>query len=156
MPTGGLGQLFSSAQLHDLIGVLIGGVTGLDYQSPAYDQSLWLLESEGQAVIEAADPYNYGPLTQAKHLLAQEGIGDMTLPNANTDELFAAMQLPEVTGPLQSAAGVSGFSKVDPAHYGITDPNFNPHGVFYRIPAPRHQAMRFLTSQGTDLQPLEP
>jgi hypothetical protein len=152
VPTGGLGTIFSTPDLHDFVGILIGGETGLDYQSPSYDQSLWLLEAEGQTIIEEADPYNYAPLTKTKKVLAQEGVGDKTLPNANTDELFAAMGLSEITAPTSG----SGFSKVDPLHYGVDDPNFNPHSVFYRIPAPRHQAMTFLKSQGADLEPLEP
>ena len=51
---------------------------------------------------------------------------------------------------------MSGFSRTNPADYGIDDPNFNPHGVFFRIPQTRDQAVHFLASHGTSLEPLQP
>ena len=131
--------------------------TGWDYAAePQFDDSLLVLSAEGQAVLEPADPFNYGYLYAGKRVLAQEGIGDQTLPNANTDELFAAMGLSEVVAPRSSASGVSGYAKILPADYGVIDPSFNPHGVFFRIPQVAHQAVSYLASHGTQLEPLQP
>lgn len=161
VPTGGLAMMFLSDKqapyLHTFVGLLVAVDTGWDfYKQPQFDTSLLTLSAEGQAVLESADPYNYGALYAHKHVLAQEGIGDQTLPNTNTDELFAAMGLTEVTDTRSDASGVSGFTKVLPADYGITDPNFNPHGVFFRIPQVAHQAVGYLVSHGTQLEPIHP
>lgn len=152
VPTGGLGMMFSAPSIRTLLGLLVSTRTGIDfYKEPGFDQSLPLVEAEGQMVLEACDPLNFAPLLAGKHVLAQEGVGDKTLPNANTEELFANAGLSSVTADLQSASGVSGFERYRPGDYGVTDPNFDPHGTFYAVPQLRAQAVEFLLSRGTHL-----
>lgn len=161
VPTGGLAMMFLSDQqapyLHEFVGLLVAVDTGWSFGTqPQFDDALLVLSAEGQAVLEPADPFNFGYLYANKHVLAQEGVGDQTLPNVNTDELFAAMGLSAVQQTRSDPSGVSGFSKVLPADYGVTDPDFNPHGVFFRIPQVAHQAVSYLASHGTQLEPLHP
>jgi hypothetical protein len=158
VPTGGVGMMYQAPRIHDLLGALLAVNAGLDFFGNVadLDRTLPFFAAEGQALLEPADPFNYVGLLRRKHLLLQEGVGDMTLPNDNTDELFAALGFPEVTAPLADAGGVSGFVRVDPLRYGISDPNFDPHNVFWQIPQVRKQVMSFLQSQGTQLAPLDP
>ncbi|MBS2030598.1 MAG: hypothetical protein JST54_22030 [Deltaproteobacteria bacterium] len=161
VPTGGLGMMFLTDQqaptLHFFVGALIASAAGVDIgKQPAFDQTLLVFSSEGQTVFEPADPFDYAALLAQKHVLAQEGVGDKTLPNVNTDELFAGAQLAEVTAPLDDAAGVSGFTRVTPSDYGITDPSFDPHSSFFYIPQVQAQAVDFLVSHGTSITPIHP
>ena len=161
VPTGGLGMMFLTDEqaptLHFFVGALIASAAGIDIgKQPAFDQTLLVFSSEGQTVLESADPFDYAALLPHKHVLAQEAIGDKTLPNVNTDELFAGAQLAEVTTPLDDANGVSGFTRVTPSDYGITDPSFDPHSSFFYIPQVQQQAIDFLVSHGTSIAPIHP
>jgi hypothetical protein len=152
VPTGGLAMMFDAPYIHGLLGLLVSVKTGIDYNTqPQFDQSLKLFEAQGQMVLEGCDPFNFAPLLAAKHVLAQEGVGDRTLPNANTEELFLGAGLPLITADVQSAGGVSGFERFKPIDYGATNPDFDPHGTFYAVPQLRAQALDFLVSRGTHL-----
>lgn len=150
VPGAGLTTILLSEDIRDRVGILIAADSGLEYQSPAYVASFPYLRVLAGLAMDPADPANYAARLLAKTVLLQEGIGDRTLPNAATAILAEAMGARELLAAETNPAGVSGRFRVDATRYGITDPDFDPHNVFGKIPGLREQATRYLASRGVE------
>ncbi|MCC6751817.1 MAG: hypothetical protein IT371_29460 [Deltaproteobacteria bacterium] len=111
----------------------------------------WVLDAGD--VSAAAQHVLRQPLDGRPHrrLLMQYWLGDQLMPRQASDLLADALGAP-ANRTLENAEGVIGIWRYDVTEWGLT-PGTEAHGAFWRIPAARAQAVRFLSSFGTSITP---
>jgi hypothetical protein len=150
---GELGNVLTSKDIQDKIGLLIVAKTGVLFESPEYFASFPLFRAFGQLVLEATDPINLTDTPMDKAVLLQEGLGDITIPNFTSEHLAAAMGLSLANESRSGTDALRVLVRVDPARYLKPEraATYNGHNVFWDFAPPREQAIKFLGSQGTQL-----
>ncbi len=157
VPGGGLSNILTGTEIRDRIGLLIVAKTGITFQSPEYFALFPFFRAIAQVIIDPGDPVNVGRMLGAdKALLAQEGIGDITIPNFTTEELSAAMALEAIDAPKRGEAMKLLF-RADPKVYlsATKAQGYNGHGLMWEREAAtlRAQAVRFLVTKGREFHP---
>jgi hypothetical protein len=148
VPGGGLSNILTGPQMRDRIGLLLAAKTNVTFGCPEYLGLFDFIRSLAQVVIDPGDPVNVGlALPEQTALLAQEGIGDQTIPNFTTEELADSMRL----GP----SGAHVLVRFDPKAYLSAQKanGYNAHGLMWEPEAgsERAQAVKFLVSGGVVL-----
>lgn len=121
----------------------------LDVNGAEFETFRQRLLELGQQALDPADPLDYArrwsiePFAgfTPRRVLIQEGVGDQLVDNASTEALAAAGGL-VADQAMSDPGGVSGLWRFDPP---------GGHGIFGREDV-RRQALRFLTSQGTEIE----
>jgi hypothetical protein len=145
---GRVAFLGRSEGLIDLVGGALAAEAGLDPDSAGFATYLQRLLETGQHAMDTVDGLNFAqrwfldpfPGAAPHRILLQEGIGDTLVTNESTEALATAGGLVADT-PMSDADGVSGLWRFDPP---------GGHGIFAREDV-RSQAIRFLTSDGTEI-----
>jgi hypothetical protein len=148
VPGGGLSNILTGPQMRDRIGLLLAAKTNVTFDSPEYLGLFDFIRALAQVVIDPGDPINVGRALPAQTaLLAQEALGDQTIPNFTTEELAGSMQL--------SASGSHALFHADPKAYLSAQKaaGYNGHGLMWEPEAGslRAQAVKFLVSGGAVL-----
>lgn len=157
VPGGGLSNILTGHEIRDRIGLLIVAKTSITFQSPEYFALFPFFRAVAQVVIDPGDPVNVGRmLGPDKSLLAQEGVGDITIPNFTTEELSTSMRLTPVTEARTGAAQQLLF-RADPKRYlsASKAEGYNGHGLIWETEAGalRAQAALFLMTKGREFHP---
>jgi hypothetical protein len=157
VPGGGLSNILTGDEIRDRIGLLLVAETNLTFQSPEYFASFPFFRAVAQLVIDPGDPVNVGQLLpEGRAVLAQEGVGDETIPNFTTENLAGAMQLEAVTTP-RTGDALQLLFRADPKAYlsATKAANYNGHGLMWENEAAplRAQATRFLVTGGKEFHP---
>jgi len=157
VPGGGLSNILTGTEIRDRIGLLIVAKTGITFQSPEYFALFPFFRAVAQVVIDPGDPVNVGRMLGAeKALLAQEGVGDITIPNFTTEELSVSMGLEAATAQKRGEA-LKVLFRADPKAYlpAMQAQGYNGHGLMWEVPAAtlRAQAVRFLVTGGREFHP---
>jgi hypothetical protein len=158
VPGGGLSNILTGDEIRDRIGLILVAETNLTFQSPEYYASFPFFRAVAQLVIDPGDPVNVGQLLpgSGRAVLAQEGLGDVTIPNFTTEDLAGAMRLTPVTTP-QSGAGLQVLFRADPTAYLSASKarDYNGHGLMWEAETDtlRAQATRFLVTRGAEFHP---
>lgn len=157
VPGGGLSNILTGDEIRDRIGLLLVAETNLTFQSPEYFASFPFFRAVAQLVIDPGDPVNVGQmLPPGRAVLAQEGLGDITIPNFTTEDLSGSMRLEVATAP-RVGTGLQLLFRADPATYlsATKAKDYNGHGLMWEVDAEelRAQATRFLISGGTEFHP---
>lgn len=157
VPGGGLSNILTGDEIRDRIGLLLVALTNLTFQSPEYFASFPFFRAVAQLVIDPGDPVNVGQLLPpGRAVLAQEGVGDVTIPNFTTENLAAAMRLEVATGP-RAGEGLQLLFRADPKAYlsAAKAKDYNGHGLMWEADASslRAQATGFLLSGGRSFHP---
>jgi len=159
---GGIARIMGSDGLGFAISILVGPAMGLSIEDPDYEHTLYFIQVVSQTLLDAGDPINFGHMrttarpdyaTRQPRVLLQEGVGDRTMPNDQTEQLAAALGLLPLTAAARDGEGLSALWRVDPADFGV-DPELNPHDTFFHVAAVREQAAAYLQSDGTAVQAL--
>lgn len=114
------------------------------------DLSQWIVDSaDASALAEyvARRPIDGGPRAR---LLMQYWVGETLMPNAASELLVRALDIP-VTTAVTDASGARGAWPFDVAKWGAPG-GLEGHGAFWKIPAARRQATAFLASHGTSIR----
>jgi hypothetical protein len=148
VPGGGLSNILTGPQMRDRIGLLLAAKTNVAFGSPEYLGLFDFIRALAQVVIDPGDPVNVGRALPAQTaLLAQEGIGDQTIPNFTTEELAGSMGL--------GATGAHVLFRADPKVYlgAKKADGYNGHNLMWEPEAApiRAQAVKFLVSGGVVL-----
>jgi hypothetical protein len=157
VPGGGLSNILTGDEIRDRIGLLLVVQTNLTFQSPEYFASFPFFRAVAQLVIDPGDPVNVGQLLPpGRAVLAQEGLGDVTIPNFTTEDLSGSMRL-EVASAPRTGSGLQLLFRADPASYlsATRAKDYNGHGLMWEVGAEtlRAQATRFLVTGGTEFHP---
>ncbi|MFT3712811.1 MAG: hypothetical protein QM817_34600 [Archangium sp.] len=147
VPGAGLSNVVMSRFLQDLIGLLIVAQTDIAFDSPEYIAAFPLFRAVSQPLFDPGDPVNVAPSVKSEvNVLLQAGIGDKVIPLDTSSDLANALRL---TAP--AAGNKHAFMQVLPQSYGEAA-DYNGHNVIWDIPVIREQAMRFLETDGAELQ----
>ncbi|MBK7862113.1 MAG: hypothetical protein IPJ65_26560 [Archangiaceae bacterium] len=156
VPGGGLSNILTGEEIRDRIGLLVVAKTGLTFQSPEYYGLFPFLRTVAQVVLDPGDPVNVGRMLGEKSVLAQEGLGDITIPNFTTEELSVAMGLTAVTAA-QVGEKQKLLFRADPKAYLSPEKaqGYNGHGLIWESAAGalRAQGLRFLVTGGREFSP---
>jgi hypothetical protein len=157
VPGGGLSNIITGTEIRDRIGLLIVAKTGITFQSPEYFAMFPFFRAIAQVITDPGDPINVGRMLGSnKSVLAQEGLGDLTIPNPTTEQLATSMGLTPVTEARSGTAQKLLF-RADPKLYlpPAKADGYNGHGIIWEAEAGplRAQAMRFIVSGGRDFRP---
>jgi hypothetical protein len=161
VPGGGLTHILASPTLGPIVAILFQSALGLTGRDQAWADNLPFFSWIGQTTLDASDPINYGavalaghPSGRARKLLLQAGVGDTLIPNETTTALAQTIGLPELAGPVDDAAGVSGVWWVDLADYGIQSVpggDLDPHNILNLLPGVERQGAIYMRSAGTSV-----
>lgn len=104
----------------------------------------------GQWAIDPADPGALAPAVPLdRPVLIQMAIGDTTFPNASSEDLRLALDLPVLDTPADPFTGRGGLWVWDVADFPEVDED--PHDLYWGLAPMRHQMEDFLLSHGTVL-----
>ncbi len=151
VPGVGLSDILLAARIRDMAGVLVAAESGIDYLSEEYEATFPLLRAIAQLVIEPGDPIHYAALLAGRSALVQEGKDDLTIPNHTTRTLAKLAALPELFEGATNASGIAGLVSFEAKSWGVDEPGYDPHNLFWSVPEQRTQAARYLQSKGTEL-----
>ena len=154
VPGGGLSNILTSPVIRDQIGLLLVAKTNLVYQSSDYYGAIPVFRVMGQVLLEQADPINLAQAMDARPVLIQMGVDDLTIPNLTSLDLAKTMKAPELMANQTNPAGIRGLSRMDPKILlgPVRAEGYNGHNIFWELPSapPRNQAAKFLQSKGTE------
>jgi Bacterial virulence factor lipase N-terminal len=166
VPGGGLPNILQSHDIGNLLDPLISLTAHIPLDNPLFPVFLYRFEQLSQWFVDPADPINTAPYVvdparrlegvPPKLILMHEGIVDNTVPNATTDALALAMELPDVkaTQGCSSSNGCSGIWRFVMTEYGQNQ--FSGHGVTALIPQAGAQAGHFLATDGQEISDASP
>jgi hypothetical protein len=166
VPGGGLPNiLVGSDIIGDLINPLISVSFGVPVDDPFFPVILYRFAQFAQWSLDPGDPVNMAPFllgpgtlpgVPPKRILVHEGITDTIVPNATTEDLVAAMRLPDVKAPVGCAdpAGCSGIWRFVMTDY---DQPFDcGHLVGFAVEEAHRQSINYLFTDGTEIEDASP
>ncbi len=152
VPGAGLADILGSDDIRDRIGLLVVTKTSLAFESPEYYGMFPLLRTMAQAVMESADPINHAQaLPGEAAVLIQEGMKDLTIPNATTEHLAQVMGVEARTQSAQGTVPLRALFQAEASRFLPPDrlSGYNPHSLLFDAALFRVQATTFLKSRGT-------
>lgn len=166
VPGGGLPNIMLGSDIiGDLLNPLISVSFGVPVDDPFFPVLLYRFAQFAQWSLDPGDPVNMAPFllgpetlpgVPPKRILVHEGISDTIVPNSTTEDLAAAMRLPDVKSPLgcTDPAGCSGIWR-----YVMTDydhPSDCGHLVGFTVEEAQRQSNNYLFTDGTEIEDASP
>jgi hypothetical protein len=163
VPGGGLSRVLQSPVLGPQVSIIFQPALGYAGDPETYVASLPFFSFVAQTLIDPGDPVNFGPVVldpppyaqPERRVLVQVGVGDNIIPNETSRALVTAIGLVDLDAAKNDPTGVSGAWWVDPADFGVTNPDVggdtDPHNILNFIPGVRRQAAVYQRSEGTEI-----